>query len=115
MRIGVVFHGNPLAGGCFQQSLKATTLLAKEESEHEFLYYTPDAGNATAGRRVGLPMRTFRFGRRERLVHKLRQHIYLNHLLERFGLFPPFDAIFEKEGVDLLYFTGPTHLCLFLE
>ena len=115
MRIGVIFHGNPLAGGCYQQSLNATRLLSKDETPHEFLYYTPDAGNALSVDDERINARTFNFGRKQRIVHKLRKQITLNRILDRFSFFQPFDATFEKDGVDLLYFTGPSPLCLFLE
>jgi glycosyltransferase involved in cell wall biosynthesis len=115
MRIGVIFHGNLLAGGCFQQSLNAIRLLSKEESPHEFLYYTPDKQNMLAAAEAGIKARSFRFGRKQRLVHKIRKHITLNRLLGGFPFFQPFDAIFERDEVDLLYFTGPSPLCLFLE
>ncbi len=115
MKIGVIFHGNHLAGGCFQQSLNAIRLLSKEKSPYEFLYYTPDKQNMLAAAEEGIKARSFRFGRKQRLVHKIRKHITLNRLLEGFAFFQPFDAIFEKDGVDLLYFTGPSPICLFLE
>jgi glycosyltransferase involved in cell wall biosynthesis len=115
MRIGVIFHGNHLAGGCFQQSLNAIRLLSKEESPHEFLYYTPDKQNMRSAAEEGIKARFFRFGRKQRIVHKFRKQITLNRILDRFSFFQPFDAIFEKDGVDLLYFTGPSPLCLFLE
>jgi len=115
MRIGVIFHGNHLAGGCFQQSLNAIRLLSKEESPHEFLYYTPDKQNMLAADEERIKAKSFRFGRKQRLVHKIRKHITLNRLLGGFPFFQPFDAIFERDEVDLLYFTGPSPLCLFLE
>ena len=115
MKIGVIFHGNHLAGGCFQQSLNAIRLLSKEKSPYEFLYYTPDKQNMLAAAEEGIKARSFRFGRKQRLVHKIRKHITLNRLLGGFAFFQPFDAIFEKDGVDLLYFTGPSPICLFLE
>ena len=115
MKIGVIFHGNHLAGGCFQQSLNAIRLLSKEESPHEFLYYTPDKQNMLSATEAGIKTRAFRFGRKQRLVHKIRKHITLNRLLGGFPFFQPFDAIFERDEVDLLYFTGPSPLCLFLE
>ena len=115
MKIGVVFHGNPLAGGCFQQSLNATRLLSKNENMHEFLYYTPDTGNAKSVLKDGIKPKTFKFGRKERLIHRLRKQITLNRMFGKFNFFQPFDAIFEKDGVDLLYFTGPSPFCLFLE
>jgi glycosyltransferase involved in cell wall biosynthesis len=116
MKIGVVFHGNPLAGGCFQQSLNATRLLSKDDnSSNEFLYYTPDAGNALAIKADGIQARTFKLGRKERIIHKLRKQITLNRILDKFSFFQPLDATFEKDGVDLVYFTGPSPICLFLE
>jgi len=115
MRIGVIFHGNALAGGCYQQSLNAIRLLSKEESPHEFLYYTPDKQNMLSATAEEIKTRVFRFGRKQRLVHKIRKHITLNRLLGGFPFFQPFDAIFERDEVDLLYFTGPSPLCLFLE
>ena len=115
LKIGVVFHGNPLAGGCFQQSLNATRLLSRNESPYEFLYYTPYAENALSFDEGGIEARTFNFGRKQRLVHTLRKQITLNRILDRFAFFQPFDTTFEKDDVDLLYFTGPSHLCLFLE
>ena len=115
MKIGVIFHGNHLAGGCYQQSLNAIRLLSKDETPHEFLFYTPDASNALSVNDEGINAKTFTFGRKQRLVYKLRKQITLNRILNRFSFFQPFDTIFEKDGVDLLYFTGPSPLCLFLE
>ena len=115
MKIGVVFHGNILAGGCFQQSLTAIKLLSTDISKHELIYYTPDPINAISAKDAGISVRTFKFGRKERLVHKIRKQITLNRILGKFAFFQPFDAIFEKDGVDLLYFTGPSPICLFLE
>jgi glycosyltransferase involved in cell wall biosynthesis len=115
MKIGVIFHGNMLAGGCFQQSLNAIKLLSKDVSKHDFIYYTPDPVNAFSVKDVGIEVRTFKFGRKERLVHKIRKQITLNRILGKFAFFQPFDATFEKDSVDLLYFTGPSPICLFLE
>ena len=115
MKIGVVFHGNMLAGGCFQQSLNAIKLLSKDVSKHDFIHYTPDPANAISVKDVGIEVRTFKFGRKERLVHKIRKQITLNRILGKFAFFQPFDATFEKDSVDLLYFTGPSPICLFLE
>ena len=115
MKIGVIFHGNRSAGGCFQQSLNAIRILSKEKSPHEFIYYTPDKQNMLSAAETGIKTRAFRFGRKQRLVHKIRKHITLNRLLGGLPFFRPFDAIFERDEVDLLYFTGPSPLCLFLE
>lgn len=115
MKIGVVFHGNLLAGGCFQQSLNAVRLLSEENGLYEFVYYTPDKGNLLSAAKYGIKAKTFDFGRKQRLVKKIRKHITLNRLLGRLQFFQPFDAIFERDKVDLLYFTGPSPLCLFLE
>ena len=115
MKIGVIFHGNPRAGGCYQQSLNATRLLSKDDSPHEFLYYTPDLGNARSVNEDGIQAKTFKFGKKQRLIHRIRKQITLNRILGKFHFFQPFDAIFEKDGVDLLYFTGPSPICLFLE
>ena len=64
MKIGVVFHGNMLAGGCFQQSLNAIKLLSKDVSKHDFIHYTPDPANAISVKDVGIEVRTFKFGER---------------------------------------------------
>ena len=32
-----------------------------------------------------------------------------------FTLFQPIDAYFEKDKIDLIYFAGPSPICLFLE
>ena len=115
MKIGVIFHGNQLAGGCFQQSLNSIRLLSNEESPHEFIYYTPDKQNMLSAEKEGIKTRAFQFGRKQRLIHKVRKHITLNRLLGGFRFFQPLDSIFEKDGIDLLYFTGPSPFCLFLE
>lgn len=115
MKIGVVFHGNLFAGGCFQQSLNAIRLLSKENSPYEFIYYTPDEGNVLSADKYGIKAKTIDFGRKQRLIHRLRKHISLNRILNKFGIFQPIDTIFEKDNVDLLYFTGPSPICLFLE
>lgn len=115
MKIGVVFHGNILAGGCFQQSLNAVRLISKENGLYEFVYYTPDKGNLLSAAKYGIKAKTFDFGRKQRLIHKLRKQISLNRILSKFALFNPIDSVFEKDEVDLLYFTSPSPICLFLE
>ena len=115
MKIGVIFHGNPLAGGCFQQSLNATRLLSKDDKSVEYLYYTPDASNANKARKDGIAVKTFAFGRKQRLIHKLRTFSLLHRFFGKFTFFEAFDITFEKDEVDLLYFTGPSPICLFLE
>lgn len=115
MKIGVIFHGNQLAGGCYQQSLSATRLLSKEGDSFEFLYYTPDKENAQSLEKAGIRARIFNFDRKERLIHKMRKHIVLNRIFNKFGLLKPIDSVFENDGVELLYFTSPSPICLFLE
>ena len=102
MKIGVVFHGNILAGGCFQQSLNAVRLISKENGLYEFVYYTPDKGNLMSAAKYGIKAKTFDFGRKQRLIHKLRKQISLNRILSKFALFNPIDSVFEKDEIDLL-------------
>ena len=80
MKIGVVFHGNLFAGGCFQQSLNAIRLLSKENGPYEFIYYTPDEGNVLSAEKYGIKAKTIDFGRKQRLIHRLRKHISLNRI-----------------------------------
>jgi hypothetical protein len=54
VKIGVIFHGNPIAGGCYQQSLNATRLLSKDKESNNYIYYTPDANNANNARKDGI-------------------------------------------------------------
>ncbi len=115
MKIGVIFHGNILAGGCFQQSLNAILLLSKMNSPYEFIYYTPEEENVLSAAKYGIKAKKIDFGRKQRLVHRLRKHISLNRILNRYSFFQPIDNRFESDNVDLLYFTGPSPICLFLE
>ena len=115
MKIGVIFHGNPIAGGCYQQSLNATRLLSKDKESNSYIYYTPDANNANNARKDGIVVKNFRFGRKQRLIHKLRKFSLLHRFFGKFAFFEAFDIAFEKDDVDLLYFTGPSPICLFLE
>ena len=115
MKIGVVFHGNIFAGGCFQQSINAVRLLSKYNGNYKFVYYTPEKGNQLSAAKYGIKAKTFDFGRKQRLIHKLRKQISLNHILNKLPLFNPIDTVFEKDEVDLLYFTSPSPICLFLE
>ena len=99
MKIGVVFHGNMLAGGCFQQSLNAIKLLSKDVSKHDFIYYTPDPANVISVKDVGIEVRTFKFGRKERLVHKIRKQITLNRIFGKFAFFNPLTQLSRKTAL----------------
>ena len=103
MKIGVIFHGNPIAGGCYQQSLNATRLLSKDKESNTYIYYTPDANNANNARKDGIVVKNFRFGRKQRLIHKLRKFSLLHRFFGKFAFFEAFDIAFEKDDVDLKY------------
>ena len=115
MKIGIIFHGEILAGGCFQQTMNAIRLLSEEKSNDEYIFYSPSTSNAQHVRDLGIIAKTLNFGRKERLIHKLRKFGRLNRLLDKFRLFQPIDSNFEKDEIDLIYFAGPSPLCLFLE
>ncbi len=115
MKIGVIFHGEILAGGCFQQTLNAIRLLSEEKSDDEYIFYSPSTPNAQHVKDDGIITNTLNFGRKERFIHKLRKIGKLNRFLDKFRLCQPIDSYFEKDGIDLIYFAGPSPICLFLE
>ena len=117
MRIAVVFEANPLAGGGFHDSLSATLLVSrvKNSDGYVFIYYTLSKGNAAAAKAAGLNAKILKFGRKERIVHKLRKNLTFNRWFQKLGILKPIDEQFKKDKIDLVYFTGPNPLCLFLE
>jgi glycosyltransferase involved in cell wall biosynthesis len=117
VRIAVVFEANPLAGGGFHDSLSATLLVSrvKNSDGYVFIYYTLSKGNAAAAKAAGLNTKILKFGRKERLVHKLRKNLTFNRWFQKLGILKPIDEQFNRDKIDLVYFTGPNPLCLFLE
>ena len=115
MRIAVVFHGNPQAGGGFHDGLTATLLTQNLRDEYQFVYYSTRNENAKVLKELGLRVKLISFGRKERIIYRLRKKLFFNHWFYKFGIFPSVDAQFEKDQIDLIYFTGPNSLCLFLE
>lgn len=117
MRIAVVFDADPLAGGGFHDSLSATLLVSrvKTPDQYEFIYYTLSEENAKAAKAAGLNTRFLKFGRKERLVHKLRKNLTLNRWFQKLGICKPLDEQFKRNKIDLVYFTGPNPLSIFLE
>lgn len=117
MRIAVVFEANPLAGGGFHDSFSATLLVSRIENPEsfEFVYYSLSEENALSAQEAGLTVKLLKFGRKQKLVHKLRRRLTLNRWFEKLGICKPLDEQFKKDKIDLVYFTGPNPLCLFLE
>ena len=75
MKIGVVFHGNPLAGGGFHDGLSSTLLVANLEKDFDFAFYTPDLENAKSAKKAGLQTKLIKFGRLHKLGYKARKKI----------------------------------------
>lgn len=115
LKIGVVFHGNPLAGGGFHDGLSSTLLVANLEKDFDFAFYTPDLENADSAKKAGLQTKLIKFGRLHKLGYQARKKNSLFSFLRFFKGLPSLDEQFEKDGVDLVYFTSPNPLCLFLE
>ena len=115
LNIGVVFHGNPLAGGGFHDGLSSTLLVANLEKDFDFAFYTPDLENAESAKKAGLQIKLIKFGRLHKLGYQARKKNSLFSFLRFFKGLPSLDEQFEKDGVDLVYFTSPNPLCLFLE
>ena len=63
LKIGVVSHGNPLAGGGFHDGLSSTLLVANLEKDFDFAFYTPDLENADSAKKAGLQTKLIKFGR----------------------------------------------------
>ena len=115
MKIGVIFHGNMLAGGSFQQTISTIRLLSSKGKSHKYIFYSPSHNNVQYAKNYGIKTRVLSFGRKERLIHKLRKRRKLNFFLDMFTSLQPIDAYFEKDKIDLIYFAGPSPICLFLE
>jgi glycosyltransferase involved in cell wall biosynthesis len=117
VRIAVVFDADPLAGGGFHDSLSATLLVSrvKTPDQYEFIYYTLSEENAKAAKAAGLNTKFLKFGRKERLVHKLRKNLTLNRWFQKLGICKPLDEQFKRDKIDLVYLTGPNPLSIFLE
>ena len=117
MRIAVVFDADQLTGGGFHDSLSTTLLVSriKNSDGHKFVYYTLSVENAKATKAEGISTRILKFGRKERIVHKLRKNLTLNRWFNKLGICKPLDEQFKRDKIDLVYFTGPNPLSLFLE
>ena len=115
MIIGVIFHGNMLAGGSFQQTISTIRTLSEEGITNKYIFYSPSHTNVQHVKSYGITTKVFKFGRKERLVHKLRKLRKLNYYFDKFHIFQPIDKYFENDNVDLIYFAGPSPICLFLE
>ena len=84
MKIGVVFHGNPLAGGGFHDGLSSTLLVANLEKDFDFAFYTPDLENAKSAKKAGLQTKLIKFGRLHKLGYQARKKNSLFSLLQFF-------------------------------
>ena len=115
LKIGVVFHGNPLAGGGFHDGLSSTILVSSLIKDFDFAFYTPDIENAQAVKIHGIDIKLIKFGKLHKLGYKARKNKLLFSWFRVFKKLPALDDQFERDGVDLIYFTGPNPLCLFLE
>jgi glycosyltransferase involved in cell wall biosynthesis len=115
MIIGVIFHGSMLAGGSFQQAISTIRTLSEEDTTHKYIFYSPSHTNIQHVKSYGITTKVFKFGRKERFIHKLRKLGKLNCYFDRFHIFQPIDKNFENDKVDLIYFAGPDPICLFLE
>lgn len=89
--------------------------MSKLIEEYEFIFYVDNKRNAKLLKDAGLNVRLIHFGKRERLTYKLRKNIRLNHWCGKLKILHPLDYQFECEGVELVYFTGPHSISLFLE
>ena len=115
LKIGVVFHGNPLAGGGFHDGLSSTLLVYNLKKDFDLAFYTPVIENAQAVKTHGIDIKLLKFGKIHKLGYKSRKNNLLFSLFRSFKKFPALDDQFEKDGVNLVYFTGPNPICLFLE
>ena len=115
MRIGVIFQGSLLAGGSFQQSISACKLLITNTNNREFIFFTDESKNLLELEKHGIRAHLFKLSRLDRWIHKLRKNLKIRSLIDRLFVFKSFDHNFEKHKVDLLYFTAPSGLSLFLE
>ena len=82
MKIGVIFHGNMLAGGSFQQTISTIRLLSSKGKSHKYIFYSPSHNNVQYAKNYGIKTRVLNFGRKERLIHKLRKRGKLNIFFE---------------------------------
>jgi glycosyltransferase involved in cell wall biosynthesis len=115
MKIGVIFQGSLHAGGSFQQSISACKVLYANTNNREFVFFADESKNLVELEKHGIRAHLFKLSRLDRLIHKLRKNLKIRSFIDRFNAFKPFDHNFEKHQVDLLYFTAPSGLSLFLE
>ena len=99
LKIGVVFHGNPLAGGGFHDGLSSTLLVTNLDKYFDFAFYTPELENAKSAKGAGLQTKLLKFGRLHKLGYQARKKNSLFSLLKFFKGLHPLDEQFEKDGV----------------
>lgn len=90
-------------------------LVSNLEREFDFIFYSPDLENAKAAKIAGIETKLLKFGWIHKLGYQARKKNSLFSVLRFFKWLAPLDKQFEKDGVDLVYFTSPNPLCLFLE
>ena len=116
MKIAVSFEADHTAGGGFQQAMNMVQLMRdRGHPEHELVYLVTEESSRHELERRGIDTHLLKFGRKERLLTRMRQSVRFNHLLTRLGMDNPLDRELERLGVDLVYFTGPSLLALMLE
>jgi len=115
MKIGVVFEGNPLAGGGFHDGITATLLVGKLSGDYEFVYYVLSKENLVHTYKSNIDAKLISFGRTQRIIHKLRTNLTVKKILGKWSCFDSFDKQFERDDIDLVYFTSPNPLSFFLE
>ena len=112
INIAVVINTSQFTGGAFHASCSALKILSKKNNKFKFLYYTLNKSNTSfANEKINI----VKFGMREKLIFKLRKNLRINRILTKFKILEPFDSKFEKDGIDLVYFSNPSSICLYLE
>jgi len=112
LNIAVVINTAQFSGGAFHASCSALKILSKRNNKYNIFYYTFDKSNTSF---VNEKVSFIKFGIKDKFIFKLRKNLRINRILSKLKILKPFDSNFVKDGIDLVYFTSPNAICLYLE
>ena len=116
MRIAVVFESKLESGGGFQQELSTACLLNKHQDVWQFIFYTTKKKNIEILRKLGIQA-TYLNARsiNNKVYYLFSKFGITRRLLRLIGITEaPFERVFIKNLIDLIYFFFPLSLSLLI-
>lgn len=117
MRIAVIFNKCETEGGAFQYALSISLLLKKGDfGAHEFIFFTTIKKNVKTLAEHDISAVYLPWSNLDRIAALLLGSQLVNNIFVKTGmcLKLKLDKVFQKHGIDLIYFLSPTDLALAL-